>query len=491
MSKFESITFFDRQAVSEKADYQLLPFRFTPLDESLYVATNLAGEYRLIGREPLRMLIEGELQGTDPEYVNLRARHFLTDAHSKMAPDLLAIKVRTRHERLVEWTGLHIFVLTLRCEHACPYCQVSRQSEDKESFDMSRQHAEKALALALQSPNPAIKLEFQGGESFLNFDLMKYIVVRAKEANAKLAKPKKLAFVAATNLAIITDEMLEFCAEHGVGISTSLDGPRNLHNQNRPRPGGDSYERTITGIRRVKEKLGRTAVSALMTTTAASLPFVKDIIDEYLDQEFHGIFLRPLSPYGFAVKTKFYRAYNATEWLKFYDDGLDYVIELNRQGIEFREYYASTILTKMLSSRDPGYVDLMSPAGIGLAAVVYSYDGAVYASDEARMLAEMGDRTFQLGTVDDSFQSLFTNETLLRALDESFAYSSPMCHDCAFEPWCGADPVFHWGQQEDLVGRKPESEFCERNMHIFRRLILLMEGDPFVRNLFNRWANSC
>jgi hypothetical protein len=34
------------------------------------------------------------------------------------------------------------------------------------------------------------------------------------------------------------------------------------------------------------------------------------------------------------------------------------------------------------TSEDPGYVDLMSPAGIGIGAVVYNYDGHVYASDE-------------------------------------------------------------------------------------------------------------
>jgi uncharacterized protein len=39
-----------------------------------------------------------------------------------------------------------------------------------------------------------------------------------------------------------------------------------------------------------------------MTTTEASLNRVEDIIDEYLRLDLDGIFLRPLSPYGFAVK---------------------------------------------------------------------------------------------------------------------------------------------------------------------------------------------
>ncbi len=51
----------------------------------------------------------------------------------------------------------------------------------------------------------------------------------------------------------------------------------------------------------------------------------------------------------------------------------------------------------MLTNDDPGYVDLTSPAGIGIGAIVYNYDGDVYASDEGRMLAEMGDTTFRLG----------------------------------------------------------------------------------------------
>lgn len=487
MSRFQPITFFSKQSLS----YKLLPFRFTQLDSQRYVATNIAGEYSLIDRDSLHQFINGQLPEDSTQYVDLRAKQFLVDAHSKIAPDLLAIKVRTRYEQLSRWTGLHIFVLTLRCEHSCPYCQVSRQSEDKASFDMTQESAEKAIGLVLRSPNPLVKIEFQGGESFLNFNLMKYVVLKAKELNSRLEEPKKISFIAATNLAVADEEILEFCASHEIGISTSLDGPKELHNKNRPRPGGNSYEKTIAGIAAARRQLGRDQVSALMTTTSASLPLVREIVDEYLVQEFDGIFLRPLSPYGFAMKTKYFRAYDVQRWLQFYDDGLDYIIDLNRNGVEFREYYACTILTKMLTCRDSGYVDLMSPAGIGLGAVVYNYDGSVYASDEARMLAEMGDFKFKLGSVSNSFEELFSHEEFLQALDESFAYSSPMCNDCAFEPWCGSDPVFHWGQQKDVTGRKPESEFCQRNMHIFKGLIRRMESDPFVRRLFTKWANIC
>ena len=52
-----------------------------------------------------------------------------------------------------------------------------------------------------------------------------------------------------------------------------------------------------------------------------------------------------------------------------------------------------------------------------------------------------------------------------------------MCSDCAFEPYCGAEPVYHHAIHKDVVARKPESSFCKRNMSIFKHLIELMGND--------------
>jgi uncharacterized protein len=145
----------------------------------------------------------------------------------------------------------------------------------------------------------------------------------------------------------------------------------------------------------------------------------------------------------------------------------------------------------MLTPFESGFVDLRSPAGIGIAAIVYNYDGDVYASDEARMLAEMGDKTFRLGSVhQDQYEELIQKDILLDSIESSFAASVPMCSECAFEPFCGADPVFHYATQGDVVGLKPVSGFCVRNMAIFRRLIALLRQDNDTRDILLRWANT-
>src|SRR5581483_10126684 len=165
----------------------------------------------------------------------LKSRHFLLDGDSDVAIDLLALKTRTKFERLSHFTGLHLFVVTLRCEHSCPYCQVSRQNHGQTEFDMSWETAERSLSLVFRSPSPSIKIEFQGGEPLLNFPLIQQIVERAKELNA--THNRDLSFVIATNLAVVTDEILNYCRANRIAISTSLDGPADLHNKNRPRPG--------------------------------------------------------------------------------------------------------------------------------------------------------------------------------------------------------------------------------------------------------------
>jgi radical SAM protein with 4Fe4S-binding SPASM domain len=228
-----------------------------------------------------------------------------------------------------------------------------------------------------------------------------------------------------------------------------------------------------------------------MTTSPASLSRVKDIIDEYVRLGLDGIFLRHLSPYGFALKTKSFQAYNVDRWLEFYREGMDYIIELNKQGTHFSEQLSTLILTKMLTSNDPGFVDLMNPSGAGIAAIVFNYDGDVYASDESRMLHEMGDSSFRLGNVhNNSYEDIFTSDALLSTLEDSFTSSIPMCSDCAFEQWCGADPVYHYAMYGDILGRKPESEFCKRMMGVIRYLLDAIKDDE-TREVFTKWVNPC
>ncbi len=295
--------FYPLEAYAAGGGLELLPFRFEALSSGQYLVLNMVGDFIRLSRKELSRLVELEVQPSDGLYEKAFAAHLLTRTGQTAQQQLLALRLRSRMAFLRSPTGLHIFVVTLRCEHSCPYCQVSRQSADKSRFDMSEQTAERALNIALGSPSKAIKIEFQGGEPLLNFELVTKIVSNAK---AK-ANGKHIEFVIASNLALLNDEVLAFCKANNVLLSTSLDGPPELHNKNRPRPGNNSHELAVRGIQLAQKVLGRDRVSALMTTTEGSLERVEAIVDEYVRLGLDGIFLRSLSPYGFAVKTKWVR----------------------------------------------------------------------------------------------------------------------------------------------------------------------------------------
>lgn len=469
-----------------ESDLHWLPFRFERLSDDEVFVSNVAGEWLLLSDAEFLQL--QSLSFDDPELRRkLAAKHFLTSGDRSVDRRLLALKLATRMRRMTELTGLHIFVVTLRCEHACEYCQVSRKNSASTEFDMSIDDAMKALDIVFQSPGRNLKIEFQGGESLLNFPLIQSIVLEAKQRNFDGARD--LRFVIASNLVPLTDEILDFAKEHSIYFSTSLDGPPELHNANRARPGRNSHELAVAGIRRARETLGPDSVSALMTTTTRSLTQPEAIIDEYVNHGLNEVFLRFLSPYGFAVRKGSRKKYDNQAWLNFYERGLRYIIQLNKSGTPITEVLASIYLRKLLTNDPGGYVDLATPTGAGLGALVYNYDGDVYASDEGRMLREMGDFSFKLGSVrEDSYKDLILSDTLLDAVEASFAPSNPMCSECALEPFCGSDPVLHHTTQGDMTGFKPLSEFCDRTMTIIPMLLRLYREDRYCRDLFLRWA---
>jgi uncharacterized protein len=482
--KFRLASEFDQ---ASSGQYQMLPCRLVKLDDNRYVLTNEVGEHLVVQHQQLIQFVRKIVPLDDDFYRNLKSKHFLIDDDSNVAIDLLALKYRTKAQRISQFTALHIFVVSLRCDYTCQYCQVSRQTDDKLAYDMNQETADRALEFVFRSPSRSIKIEFQGGEPLLNFPIIRYVVDQAKFINSALGKD--LQFVITTNLSLLTDDILSFCLTHDICLSTSLDGPEDLHNRNRPRPGKNGYQLTVEGIRKAQAVLGHDKVGALMTTTEASLNQVREIIDTYLSLGMDAIFLRALSPYGFAVKTRQTEKYNVDRWFDFYKQGLDYVLEINRQGHYFVELYASMIINKIFSPFGSGYVDLQSPSGMAISAIVYNYDGDIYASDEARMLAEMGDKSFRLGSLyHDSYEDVILSDIVLETLESSLSESLPMCNDCGFLPYCGTDPVYHYATQGDAIGHKASSGFCSKNMKIFRYLFTLMEDDLEARKILLSWV---
>lgn len=484
--KFKDEEFFDLQNTQK---YYLLPFRFHRLNEEKEILVNEVGDFLIVPTGTVKMIVERSFNKHDniSLYGDLIANFFISEEPISPLIDILATRYRTKKSFLDYFTSLHIFVISLRCEHTCHYCQVSRVTQDKDKYDMSLNYINKGIDIMLSSPSPHVTMEFQGGEALLAFENIQYAIERTKQL--ALQVDKTVTYVICTNLAVITEEIVNYCKENEILISTSLDGPVYVHNENRKRPGRNSYELTIKGIDLSRSILGKERVSAIMTTTNLSLDYPIEIVEEYYNEGFRSIFLRPISPYGFAVKNDKKNKYETDRFLEFYKIALNRILEYNFQGEHFSEDYATIILRKLLTPFPVGYVDLNSPTGSITNAIVFNYDGFVYASDESRMLAEMQDFTFQLGHLDThTYEQIFYGDKVKSMTEVMTNENLPGCSECAFQTYCGADPIHNHATQGNMWGHRPTSGFCQKNMEIIRYLIELMDSDERIKEIFESWV---
>ncbi|HOL87396.1 MAG TPA: His-Xaa-Ser system radical SAM maturase HxsB [Bacillota bacterium] len=414
--------------------------------------------------------------------------NILSESNINLSLDLVATKYRSRKAFLRDFTSLHMIVLTKGCNCNCRYCQVSSSPQTSNDINMSQKTAKKVVEMIFCSPSPYIKIEFQGGEPLLNWKILKFIVDYAKMLNK--IYHKQLEFVLCSNLTKIDDSIIEYIKENNIEISTSLDGPKDIHDYNRPcRNGQSSYDLFIENLNRIKKAIGNDACSPLVTITRDSLTRLREIIDEYIKLGFNGIFLRPVNPYGNARTEWNILSCDTDSFLKYYKDTLSYIIKLNLEGIYFVEYYTMLLLSRILTPFSTGFVDLQSPSGIGISGVVYDYNGDVFPSDEARMLARTGDYFFKLGNVyKNSYTEIFYGEKLKELIKTTIIEGTPGCSICVYQAYCGTDPVRNYVESGQIIGHHPFSDFCKRNRGIFDYLFeLIGSNNQEVMDVFWSW----
>jgi hypothetical protein len=91
---------------------------------------------------------------------------------------------------------------------------------------------------------------------------------------------------------------------------------------------------------------------------------------------------------------------------------------------------------------------------------------------------------------EDSYQSMFNGEKLHHIIENACTECLPMCSECVFQPYCGADPVRNYSEQGDIVGHRPTSDMCKKNTAIMHYLFeLLKKHDPEINRIFWSWIN--
>lgn len=469
----------------------LVPFRMRRLGGETLI-TNDFGRHAFLSDAELATIVNNEAAPDGELWRRLGEQGFVAEALDRGA----MVRETAEKMRFLRYgPNLHIFVVTLRCNHSCRYCHASRAPMDALQTDMTTETAERAVDMAFESTSPWVTFEFQGGEPLANWPIVEHIIEYARQKNALAGKA--LMFALVTNLSLMTEERLDYLIDRRIQICTSLDGPAALHDENRVWKHGTSHAVTIDWIRRINARyveLGLDPilykVEALPTITRMTLPQPEALIDHYVEIGCRSIFLRHLDPFGFARSARVRLGYDMAEFLAFYRRALDHIVALNRSGVDFVERTAAVFLTKIIGHAEPNFLDIRSPCGAAIGQLTYNYDGRVFTCDEGRMIDRAGDDLFAIGDVaNDTYSAVITNPTVRAMSLASTLDGQPGCTNCAYKPWCGVCPVHNYSEQGSIHGRMADSSWCTKHMGILDDLMArIRRADPFELALFERWA---
>ncbi|MED0061606.1 His-Xaa-Ser system radical SAM maturase HxsB [Escherichia marmotae] len=459
---------------------ELMPFNFDRLPNGRVFISNLAGFHHFINEQELLDLSDEQISAEQSNA--LESKLFITnESSSAIAPYALSSAFAKRLMNELAIRPIFMIVPTLRCDHTCKYCQVSRASVNASGYDLDPALIPDIISTIKKLSTPPYKIEIQGGEPLLRFDLLQSIY----EQCAETLGSTDFEMVVASSLSVLNEDMLEWSRDKNITFSVSLDGEEVVHNSNRILGHGLAYRRTVSGVEAIKRSLGAGRVATVTTVTKDLIRHPESIVQAHLSLGLKDMFIRPVSPYGFAQKASF--TFSMDEYFSFYASLIDEILKMNNEGIRVVEHSASIHLKRIFNPGFSGYADLKSPSGVVLNSILFNYDGRVYGSDESRMLQKVNPETeFSAGEV--KTLSFSKSPYYNAVLSSSFNFALPGCDTCAYQPFCGADPCQNISVQGEPVGDRSRSTFCQYHKGMFRYLMnCISEGGPKAEML-KGWA---
>lgn len=452
--------------------------------------TNDAGRYVFLHEDEFRQLLHGTLDPNCDSYSELKENGFLFDEPFDIFAPKYGEAIRSMKSYLFSATALHIFAVTNTCNLDCVYCQ-AKDVHSSLGGMMSVETGKRAIELAMQSPSPSLTFEFQGGEPLLNFGTVIEMIRYSKELNKTYKK--EIQYTIVSNLIALTEEKLQSLLRENVSICTSLDGCALVHNENRRLKSDRSGSFFLVMDQLKKLKALHIPVGAIETTTRAGLSYPKALVDTYIEAGIRSIFIRPMTPLGFAKTNWETIGYSPEEYLRFYRTVFDYILSINQTGLCFPELQAVFFLKKILGGIADNYMELRSPCGASVGQLSYYYDGNVYTCDEGRMISESGDTSFRLGNVYTSTYNDLMDSQVCKALcAASVVESLPHCCECVYHPYCGVCPVVTYAGEHDIFPRQPFDFRCKVYSGILDLLFeKIRSGDKQIMDTFYSWIENC
>lgn len=202
--------------------------------------------------EYLQKVLSGSADcGKEPkEIVDLKADDYLQE-------DSVVKAIRHPATNFLEYyLGRRILKITLQvtqnCNLRCKYCvyseTINKRQRSHSNRNMDFNTAKKAIDFLWEhsADSSSLDIGFYGGEPLIAIDLIKKVI----DYSEKLFVGKEIGFTITTNATLLSEDIIHYFKEHNVKLMISLDGPKDINDENRVfRNGNGSYDIVMKNIK--------------------------------------------------------------------------------------------------------------------------------------------------------------------------------------------------------------------------------------------------
>jgi len=464
--------------------YVVNNYRIHKFDEEHVLITTEHGSWIVLNKQEFNLFRTGKLTQDLNLFTALEDKGIVVTEKNF---DRISQMYKERFHYLFNGITLQIVTTTLRCNLKCVYCGAGSVPLNAKGYDMDEKTAKAVVDFMFQTPSKFFTIEFQGGEPLVNYPIIQYIIEYAKKKNGSKScegewwrGKKDITFRLVSNLTLMNNDILDYLMENKVSICTSLDGPKKLHDKNRIYTKAGSYKTVTYWIDYIKKELG-SECNAIPTVSRYSLPFAKEIIDEYLKHGLKQIKMRPLNIAGTAITAWEKIGYTSEQYVNFWKEFIDYILKLNKKGIKVSDIDTLFMLRRIITLKPPFNACLGAPCGACLIQASYNQWGDVYTCDEGR-----SSEIFKLGNVKkDDYKKIFGSSEALNFIGLTSSVSS-MCDACEWHPYCSPCLISTYGAQKNLISKLPSDFLCKirrsQTEYLFKKLIFSEEEKKILLN---------
>jgi uncharacterized protein len=341
--------------------------------------------------------------------------------------------------------------VTNQCNLSCTYCYeygadkiVDTENGTQPKF-MTEETARDAVEFMLRESrdSPVAYLTFFGGETLMNFPVLKRTVAYARERAAEAGK--QVQFSLTTNATLLKPETIEFLADNDIGVTISIDGPPDIQDKFRVfQNGRGSYDLVAPKIKELLQRHRSRPVGARVTLASGTIDVKR--IYKHLTEELG------FAEVGFAPATS-----NPSRDHAIPEGGFE---DMLRQFSEL----ADEFLEAAVQDRPHGFSNVREtleeihkgmskafPCGAGLGLM-----GVSTAGDVALCHRFAGSEAHSLGNVRDGI-----NRDAQRAfLDRHHVDEKTDCRTCWARPLCSGG-CYHEAHTRYGDTARPNLHYCE------------------------------